>query len=172
MAETDANNNITSTDSLEDSLEKGQLVMDESGSALDDAKLGAVIAGGVVAAGMKVAPKKYRKKYKACQKKLRVFVKRWKEKHPVIMSIVKSFGIISGGVLTYLDLITDINATDAMYQAGRSDWALIMIILICIPIFIAMVGIVLYMHKSHPKYVPHTLLVVAAERYHKMQQYH
>ena len=41
-------------------------------SALDDAKLGAVIAGGVVAAGMKVAPKKYRKKYKACQKKLRV----------------------------------------------------------------------------------------------------
>ena len=56
---------ITSTDSLEDSLEKGQLVMDESGSALDDAKLGAVIAGGVVAAGMKVAPKKYRKKYKA-----------------------------------------------------------------------------------------------------------
>ena len=57
MAETDANNNITSTDSLEDSLEKGQLVMDESGSALDDAKLGAVIAGGVVAAGMKVAPK-------------------------------------------------------------------------------------------------------------------
>ena len=71
MAETDANNNITSTDSLEDSLEKGQLVMDESGSALDDAKLGAVIAGGVVAAGMKVAPKKYRKKYKACQKKLK-----------------------------------------------------------------------------------------------------
>ena len=150
---------MSSKISMEESMEQGQIALDESGNLMDDVKIGGVIAGGVIAAGMKVAPKKYRKKYKTCQKSLRQFVKRWKERHPCIMRVAKSTGIISGGVLTYLDLITDVNATDAMYQAGRSDWALVMIILILIPIFIAMVGIVLYMHKSHPKYVFHTILV-------------
>ena len=112
---------VSSKISMEESMEQGHIALDESGNLMDDVKIGGVIAGGVIAAGMKVAPKKYRKKYKTCQKKLRQFVKRWKERHPCIMRVAKSAGIISGGVLTYLDLITDVNATDAMYQAGHNN---------------------------------------------------
>ena len=70
---------VSSKISMEESMEQGQIALDESGNLMDDVKIGGVIAGGVIAAGMKVAPKKYRKKYKACQKSLRQFVKRWKD---------------------------------------------------------------------------------------------
>ena len=69
-------------------------------------------------------------------KKLRQFVKRWKERHPCIMRVAKFAGMgrYCGGGLVYLDLITDVIATDAMYHSGRSDWALV-IGRILIPIF-------------------------------------
>ena len=54
---------VSSKISMEESMEQGQIALDESENLMDDVKIGGVIAGGVIAAGMKV-PKKYRKKYK------------------------------------------------------------------------------------------------------------
>ena len=45
---------VSSKISMEESMEQGQIALDESGNLMDDVKIGGVIAGGVIAAGMKV----------------------------------------------------------------------------------------------------------------------
>ena len=41
---------VSSKISMEESMEQGQIALDESGNLMDDVKIGGVIAGGVIAA--------------------------------------------------------------------------------------------------------------------------
>ena len=44
---------VSSKISMEESMEQGQIALDESGNLMDDVKIGGVIAGGVIAAHRK-----------------------------------------------------------------------------------------------------------------------